>query len=130
MATRLDDSLPQQQRYDLGRVRLHVLRWDATASPCPLVVLLHGLSGTAQTAWTGVARHIRRRRPQLTIYAPDLRGHGHSDWPPTGYRAEDVAADIVAFLERLPGAAATRWALLPACSRRLTGRSSCSRWCW
>ncbi len=106
MAAPCDVGTPQEELYDLGRVRLHVLRWDATASGRPPVVLLHGLTGTAQAAWSGVARSMRRLRPELPIVAPDLRGHGRSDWPPTGYRAEDFAGDVVALLERLPGAAA------------------------
>lgn len=105
MATASDAGAPQEELQDLGRIRLHVLRWDTAATGRPPVLLLHGLTGTAQAAWSGVARYLRRLRPELPIFAPDLRGHGRSDWPLSSYRAEDFAGDVVALLERLPAAA-------------------------
>ena len=37
----------------------------------------------------------------LRVVAVSLRGHGDSSQPPTGYRVEDLASDIVAFLDGL-----------------------------
>jgi|DewCreStandDraft_5_1066085.scaffolds.fasta_scaffold00111_69 pimeloyl-ACP methyl ester carboxylesterase len=106
MPLRRDGGSVQAQEYHLGWIRLHVLLWDADAPGRPPVVLLHGLTGTAWSAWSAVARHLRQLRPDLPVFAPDLRGHGESEWPPVGYRAEDFAGDVAALLERLPDGAA------------------------
>lgn len=76
-------------------VRLHV----RTAGPvdAPPVVLLHGWAQTSR-AWThqltgSLARSFR-------LYAADLRGHGASDRPETGYDlAAEWAADVSALLD-------------------------------
>ncbi|MFD4599821.1 alpha/beta fold hydrolase [Streptomyces sp. NPDC058464] len=72
-----------------GGVPLHVL--DAGPESAPAVILLHGFAQSARS-WL----------PQLTaprsirIVAPDLRGHGHSGKPDTGYLDERAWADDVA----------------------------------
>jgi pimeloyl-ACP methyl ester carboxylesterase len=43
----------------------------------------------------------RRLAPQLAAVAPDLRGHGESDAPPSGYRPGEYARDIGAMFEAL-----------------------------
>jgi pimeloyl-ACP methyl ester carboxylesterase len=58
----------------------------------PDVVLLHGVSGN-MAVWPliglpqALAGHFR-----VTAY--DLRGHGYSDTPPTGYTSADMAEDL------------------------------------
>ncbi|MER5182232.1 alpha/beta hydrolase [Streptomyces sp. NPDC002896] len=80
-------------------VLLHVL--DAGPEDAPAVVLLHGF---LQSAWSWV-QQLTAPGP-LRIIAPDLRGHGLSSKPDTGYGeerawADDVAAVIAALgLER------------------------------
>jgi pimeloyl-ACP methyl ester carboxylesterase len=79
--------------------RIHFLDWagptlpDAAAGPG--VVLVHGLAGTAW-AWTPVARRLRGARH---VVAADLRGHGLSDAPTTGYAPDDLAEDVRAVAE-------------------------------
>lgn len=34
------------------------------------------------------------------LVAPDLRGHGRSEWPESGYRLSDFVHDLVEFIER------------------------------
>jgi pimeloyl-ACP methyl ester carboxylesterase len=75
-------------------LRLHTLEWES-AQVAPLV-LVHGFSGFGPT-WDRVAPTLRRQRRLL---APELRGHGASEWDPTGqYRAERYVADLVAVVE-------------------------------
>ncbi len=76
-------------------VRLHVRR--ITDPPAPPVVLLHGL-GVSGAVWQSFARRLL---PDLAAVAPDLRGHGQSDAPPSGYEPIDYAGDIAAVIEEL-----------------------------
>src|SRR5271154_988872 len=63
----------------------------------PTVVLLHGFPDTS-FAWRfqipALACHYR-------VIAPDLRGYGETDKPPTGYDKRTMANDVVALLETL-----------------------------
>jgi pimeloyl-ACP methyl ester carboxylesterase len=78
-----------------GGLRLHVHRVAEPAAPA--IILLHGL-GVSGTVWQAFARRLA---PRFAAVAPDLRGHGESDAPPTGYRPEDYARDLAAMLEAL-----------------------------
>jgi pimeloyl-ACP methyl ester carboxylesterase len=73
--------------------RIHFLDWGGDARPGAL--LIHGLSNTAW-AWTPVARRLRAARQ---VVAMDLRGHGLSDAPTSGYDPAGFAADVVAVAE-------------------------------
>ena len=76
-------------------VRTHV----ALAGPAraPVVMLVHGWP---QNWWTW-----RRVIPELAtdyrVVAPDLRGHGWTEAPRSGYRKEDLAAELVGVLDAL-----------------------------
>ena len=61
-------------------IKLHYLEWGDPAKPD--LLLVHGWTNFA-ASWTGVAENLRHR---YHIVAPDLRGHGESDKPQTGYR--------------------------------------------
>jgi pimeloyl-ACP methyl ester carboxylesterase len=84
-----------------GADRIHFLDWGGPAEPAadrggpPLVVLVHGLGGTAW-AWTPVARRLRAIR---RVVALDLRGHGLSDAPTHGYDEPTLAEDVIAVAE-------------------------------
>lgn len=64
----------------------------------PDLVLIHGLTGNL-AVW-----HLRIV-PQLwdhfRILTYDLRGHGYSDVPPTGYSTDDMIADLEGLLDEL-----------------------------
>lgn len=65
------------------------------------VVLLHG-GGQTRHAWGGTARALADAG--WTAVVVDLRGHGESDWSPTGdYRLELFAADVRAICAALEG---------------------------
>ncbi len=74
--------------------RIHLLDWGGPDAELPPLLLLHGLS---QTAWSfaPVARRLRARTRVLT---PDLRGHGLSEAPRTGYELESLAFDALTVL--------------------------------
>jgi pimeloyl-ACP methyl ester carboxylesterase len=59
-------------------------------------VLLHAL-GEASSDWEAVAAALA---PSWRVYAPDLRGHGASDWPGS-YTIEQLTSDLAAFLDAL-----------------------------
>ncbi|WP_082106726.1 alpha/beta fold hydrolase [Micromonospora haikouensis] len=70
-------------------VRLHAARWPGPEHRPPLVVL-HGI----WESWRTFADCARRWSADRTVYCLDLRGHGDSDRPSTGYRFVDYAADV------------------------------------
>lgn len=63
----------------------------------PVVLLIHFSGGTSHM-WDGVIPHLQQ---QYRIIAPDLRGHGKSDRPETGYHIDDFAHDLHLLLEEL-----------------------------
>src|ERR1700694_5320956 len=75
------------------RVRLHVRR--VIDPPAPPILLLHGL-GVGGSIWQAFARRLS---PRLAAVAPDLRGHGQSDAPPSGYTPTDYANDLIELIE-------------------------------
>lgn len=89
---------------DAEDIRLHCLAWDPqlfsqcqqTPSSVPdtddiPLVLLHALGATADT-WRLVADHLCSRH---AIFAFDLRGHGQSNCPQSGYDMVTIAEDVI-----------------------------------
>jgi len=73
--------------------RIHFLDWGGPAEPDgPGVLLVHGLAQTSWI-WAPAARRLRCRRPTVAL---DLRGHGLSDSPTSGYDARTLADDAIA----------------------------------
>lgn len=60
----------------------------------PVLVLLHALGDQANN-WEPV---LSQFADQYRVLAPDLRGHGESDWPGS-YAFETYSADVVRFLD-------------------------------
>lgn len=66
----------------------------------PPVLLLHG-GGQTRHAWGKTAQTLADRG--FRAIAVDARGHGESDWDPTGrYDLEDFAADLAAIVRAQP----------------------------
>lgn len=59
------------------------------------LVFVHGYV----ESWRYFDGVLRSLPEPLHGYAPTLRGHGDADCPPEGYRPEDLATDIVGFLD-------------------------------
>lgn len=74
--------------------RIAYRSWGDPAAPP--VVLLHGRSSSS-TKWTQVAEALAATR---RVYAPDLPGHGLSDWP-GGYSYGRLTQQVREFLDAL-----------------------------
>jgi pimeloyl-ACP methyl ester carboxylesterase len=80
---------PESRSYRSQRLNLHYLVWGDEAKP-PLI-LIHGTRDHARS-WDATAGALLDR---YCVYAPDLRGHGDSDWAIGGnYSIIDYALDI------------------------------------
>ena len=79
----------------LHGLKHHYIRWgEPEGDP---VVLLHGLMNNARY-WEHVAA---RFRPDYTVYAPDLRGHGETEHAPGGYLVWAFAMDLRQMIQEL-----------------------------
>jgi pimeloyl-ACP methyl ester carboxylesterase len=78
--------------------RIHYLDWGdrpaETHAGLPPLLLVHGLGQTAW-AWAPIARRLRLR---TRVLAADLRGHGLSDSPRSGYDLGSLAYDMLTVL--------------------------------
>jgi pimeloyl-ACP methyl ester carboxylesterase len=93
MAIRLQ---PTDKTITVNVLRIHYLEWGAANAPP--VVCVHGYTGSAD-AFNALARHFAHR---LRIIAPDVRGHGESEWSPEGaYGYLDQMRDVTALVDRL-----------------------------
>ena len=88
--------MPGEDGYlTLHGLRHHYIRWgDPEGDP---LVLLHGLMNNARY-WEHVAG---RFRPEYTVYAPDLRGHGETEHAPGGYLVWAFAQDLREMVQQL-----------------------------
>jgi non-heme chloroperoxidase len=59
------------------------------------IIMLHGYSDS----WFSFSRVLPALGKRYRVYALDLRGHGDSDRPATGYHMRDLATDVVAFMD-------------------------------
>jgi pimeloyl-ACP methyl ester carboxylesterase len=88
--------LPRDQYVEANGLRLHYLDWgDPAARP---LILLHGGALTAHT-WDLVCLGLQ---PEYRCIAPDLRGHGDTEWAPDGdYSTDAYRRDLEALLAHL-----------------------------
>jgi 2-succinyl-6-hydroxy-2,4-cyclohexadiene-1-carboxylate synthase len=75
-------------RVQAGAVALQVCDYGGDGSP---VIFLHFGGGNLMMWEDAVSFFAGRHRPVLM----DLRGHGKSDRPPTGYDIDTMAGDVV-----------------------------------
>lgn len=64
----------------------------------PDVVMLHGLTGNLAVWHLKMVPLLRR---DYTVTTVDLRGHGYTDMPPTGYDTDTMAEDLKGLLDVL-----------------------------
>jgi pimeloyl-ACP methyl ester carboxylesterase len=97
---------PRDERVAVtGGLRLRTLRWAASpqsgngARPAAApYVLVHGLASNARL-WDGVARRLAGSGRDAV--AVDLRGHGRSDKPDSGYDFATIAEDLRSLMTAL-----------------------------
>lgn len=59
------------------------------------IILLHGYSDS----WFSFSRVLTPLARETRVYALDLRGHGKTDKPASGYLMRDLATDVIAFMD-------------------------------
>lgn len=86
-----------------GGVRFHVQRLvprHGPRRPAHPVVFIHGLGmDNLSSFYYTLANPMAHAGAEVILY--DLRGHGLSERPPTGYRVADSVADLAALLDAL-----------------------------
>ncbi len=88
----------QSHMIDLPDGRFHYLSWGAEQTELPSMLLLHGITSSAQS-WVRVGPELAER---YRVYALDQRGHGDSIKPARGaYSLRHTADDALAFIEAL-----------------------------
>jgi pimeloyl-ACP methyl ester carboxylesterase len=85
-------STPTDRAVPGDGITLHARDWGGGG---PAMVLLHGLASNARI-WDGVASRLAGAG--LRVVALDLRGHGDSDQPASGYDFAQVGRDLQAAL--------------------------------
>jgi pimeloyl-ACP methyl ester carboxylesterase len=78
----------------LGEMTLSCLEWRRGKEP---VLLLHGMADHG-LVWSSLGDALGDR---YHVVAPDLRGHGNSTKPETGYYATDIITDLEALMDDL-----------------------------
>jgi pimeloyl-ACP methyl ester carboxylesterase len=92
----LDVELAELKFVDLQGYRMAYREW-ASASATDALVLIHGITGSS-LSWVRVARQLAAHS---RVIAVDLKGHGDSDRPATGYRIADQADEVAGLCEAL-----------------------------
>jgi pimeloyl-ACP methyl ester carboxylesterase len=87
---------PVSRFVDRADARLHLLDWNPEGDRP--IVLVHGINVQAHT-WDPIARDLAATGRR--VVAVDLRGHGASSWPLSGYALESFTDDMVAVLDHL-----------------------------
>jgi pimeloyl-ACP methyl ester carboxylesterase/DNA-binding SARP family transcriptional activator len=87
-------TLPREDFVPLRDVTLHVVDW---AGGDPTLVVIHGSAGMAHN-FEALARVLT---PRFRVIGVDLRGHGFSDKPPTGYDLPRHVEDLVQLITAL-----------------------------
>lgn len=95
-------SEPQSRFYESQTLRLHYADWGNDGAP-PLI-LIHGGRDHCRS-WDRLARALQ---PHFHVIAPDLRGHGDSDWTRGGsYSLTEYVYDLTGLMRTLGAQKAT-----------------------
>jgi pimeloyl-ACP methyl ester carboxylesterase len=91
--------MPTRNTLHLPDIELSYLEWqpETGKEKVPRLLLLHGLADSA-CVWTRLGNYLSNR---YHIVAPDMRGHGDSGKPETGYTFESAIADLEALMAHL-----------------------------
>lgn len=87
---------PSSHSYFSQRLRLHYADWGNTDAP--ILLLIHGGRDHCRS-WDWVAEELRH---DWHVIAPDLRGHGDSQWSPEGhYEIASFVYDLAQLIHQL-----------------------------
>ncbi|MEG4420919.1 alpha/beta hydrolase [Microcoleus sp. LAD1_D5] len=91
--------MPTRNTLHLPEIELSYLEWppETGKEKVPRLLLLHGLADSG-CVWTNLGDYLSNR---YHIVAPDMRGHGESSKPKTGYTFESAIADLEALMAHL-----------------------------
>jgi pimeloyl-ACP methyl ester carboxylesterase len=88
---------PGSRFYQSQGLRLHYADWGNTEAP--LLLLVHGGRDHCRS-WDAMARALQ---PHFHVVAPDLRGHGDSDWAKGGsYSLTEYVYDLSRLVRDVP----------------------------
>ncbi len=91
---------PRSETYESQRLKLHYSIWGNPSDAKPPLLLIHGGQDHSRN-WDFVAERLEDR---YTIYAPDLRGHGDSNWSIGGmYGFPEFTLDVAVLADMIPG---------------------------
>ncbi|MEK3684359.1 alpha/beta hydrolase [Paenibacillus sp. FSL R10-2736] len=83
-----------EERISLGQLAINVRH---SLNGKPAILFLH-FSGGNLNMWEGILPQFAQ---DYSIIAPDIRGHGQSDKPETGYHIDQMAEDMYLLLQHL-----------------------------
>jgi lipase len=86
--------LPLDELIPLEEITMHVVDWPGEEPP---ILAIHGSAGHAY----GLTALGERLAPDVRFVAVDLRGHGFSDKPPSGYGVEEHVEDVLQLIDVL-----------------------------
>jgi pimeloyl-ACP methyl ester carboxylesterase len=69
-----------------------------TVGAGPDLVMVHGLAANLAFWYLRIVPHLSK---QFRVTVFDLRGHGGSEMPPSGYTTADMASDLIGLLDHL-----------------------------
>ena len=91
-------NIAQRHSCHRGEIEISYLEWKPTnTSDLEPVLLLHGLADCT-VVWSSLGDYLSSR---YHIVAPDLRGHGESSKPDSGYSSTEIIADLEALMAHL-----------------------------
>lgn len=86
--------MPQRQTFTENSMEISYLQWSDRGMP---LLLLHGMADHA-LVWSSLGDYLSSN---YQVIAPDLRGHGESGKPATGYHFQDYIGDLRALINHL-----------------------------
>jgi pimeloyl-ACP methyl ester carboxylesterase len=86
--------MPQRQTFTNNSMEISYFQWSDRGMP---LLLLHGMADHA-LVWSSLGDYLSSN---YQVIAPDLRGHGESGKPATGYHFQDYIGDLRALINHL-----------------------------
>ena len=89
----------KQKEIKLNNIDISYLEWKNSASvKSEPILMLHGMADNS-LVWSKLGDFLSSQNPNYHLIAPDLRGHGNSSKPETGYFYQDYFADLEALYQ-------------------------------